>query len=487
MTTTTPLAGKTKAQPSQQYRLPGIEREGIAQLSLLETALWPLQGGKLLNQEFVTSYAFTTPEGRSTAHVTVRSPLGLQSIDEYILWGLLGATLSRPDAEPILLATPYWILGHLGFATGGTQYSELRESLLRLALSSYHNTGFYNPESQAREHVAFQFLSILLPTVGGLGQAVDNNRSWRIEWNPAFFRFCKASGGTLLFDLDLYRTLTPASRRLLLKLKDRFWRSKRVFLNVDDLTINGLGFSADRPLFKRKFDLAKCLGELLTRGVIELGRGQTAVKDLFLKRGKGSYVVLLHEGPYFRQPNSERARGPKNAILNDPLFGPLRKIGVDEAGIRRLLKNHGRRLIQRWIAITDAGMHEKPKGFPGFKVSPAAFLIDGVQENRTPPDWSYAHEKRQQQKQWEREHKSLGDGDPTRSAYDIAHTQAFKAYLASDEGRDKYEQAFVPYQAFYKTTEHHRYVQAAQEAATARVERVDFVFPSFEEWSLANG
>ena len=29
---------------SKRYRLPGIEREGIAQLSLLETALWPLAG-----------------------------------------------------------------------------------------------------------------------------------------------------------------------------------------------------------------------------------------------------------------------------------------------------------------------------------------------------------------------------------------------------------------------------------------------------------
>ena len=256
MTTTATFAGEPKQKnPNKPYRMPGIEREGIAQLSLLETALWPLQGGKLSKNEFVTSYDFSSPAGRTTATVTVRSSLGLQSIDEYILWGLLGATMSRPDADPVLMATPYWLLGHLGLATGGTQYTELRESLLRLAVTSYHNTAFYNPETQQREHVAFQFLSILLPTVGGLGRTIDINRAWRIEWNPAFFRFCKATGGTLLFDLDLYRKLTPASRRLLLKLKDRFWREKRVFLNVDDLTVNGLGFSADRPLYKRKFDL----------------------------------------------------------------------------------------------------------------------------------------------------------------------------------------------------------------------------------------
>src|SRR2546425_10060497 len=135
----------------------------------------------------------------------------------------------------------------------------------------------------------------MLPTIGGAGNIVDNERSWRIEWNPAFFRFCKATGGNLLFDLDLYRKLTPASRRLFLKLKDRFWRSKRVFMNVDDLTVHGLGFSAARPLFKRKFDLTNCLRELLEHRVLALGRGQTEVKELFLKHGKGSYVVVCYE------------------------------------------------------------------------------------------------------------------------------------------------------------------------------------------------
>ena len=102
-----------------------------------------------------------------------------------------------------------------------------------------------------------------------------------------FFKMCQATGGALFFDLDVYRDLSPAARRLFLKLKDRFWRSKRVFMNVDDLTINGLGFSADRPLKKRKFDLTACIHELLSHGIVELGRGQTDPKDLFLKRGKG--------------------------------------------------------------------------------------------------------------------------------------------------------------------------------------------------------
>src|SRR5208283_1710304 len=108
------------------------------------------------------------------------------------------------------------------------------------------------------------------------------------------------------FDLDLFRTLTPASRRLFLKLKDRFWRTKRVFMNVDDLTINGLGFSGVRSLAKRKFDLLNCIRELLEHGVLTLGRGQTDPRELFMKRGKGSYVVVFYEGEYFRPPATDR-------------------------------------------------------------------------------------------------------------------------------------------------------------------------------------
>lgn len=483
--TTQPVAAGSVATPPKRYRLPGIEREGIAQLSLLETALWPLQGGPLPGNKFETQYTFSTATARKPATVTVRAPEGLQPVDELILWGLLGATLSRPDPEPVLLATPYWMLRHLGLNIGGSQYTELRDSLLRLVFISYQNDGFYNPATKEHEYAAFQFLSILLPTVGGIGKTVDNDRCWRIEWNPVFFRFCRATGGNLLFDLDLFHSLTPASRRLFLKLKDRFWRTKRVFMNVDDLTINGLGFSAARPLAKRKFDLLNCIRELLDHRVLTLGRGQTDAKELFLKRGKGSYVVVFYEGDYFRQPATERVLRQKNVILEDSLYEPLRKIGIDGSAIRRLLTKYDRARVQRWIRITDAAMHEKPRGFPGFRVSPAAFLIDGVNNDRTPPDWFHAHEKRQERRQWEEQRASAShDEQKLRCVYDQERAIALQHFLSSAEGRQKYEQAFEPYQAFYKATEPNRFTQVAHEAAIARVERLDFRFPDYAVWAL---
>ena len=477
------VGGDAKAtSKTNRYRLPGIEREGIAQLSLLETALWPLSG-KQKRSVFGTSYSFVTPTGKKTAAVTVRSAIGLQPIDELVLWGLLGATLNQPNADSVLLATPYWLLRRLGMATGGSQYAVLRESLVRLTTVSYQNSGFYNPETREHEFVAFQFLSILLPTVGGIGGVVDNDRCWRIEWNPTFFRFCRASGGNLLFDLDLYRSLTPASRRLFLKLKDRFWRSKRVFINVDDLTIDGLGFSADRPLYKRKFDLTNCIRELLTHKVISLGQGQADPKDLFLKRGKGTYVVVFYAGDYFRQPLTKRTTSQKNAITDDPLFEPLQKIGVDEAGIRRLFQNFSRSAISRWVRITDAALHEQPRGFSGFKVSPAAFLIDGIQNNRMPPDWMYAHEKQQEREQWERDKAALATTEQAlRDVYGREQTQAFEEFRRSAEGAKIYDETFPILLAFHKVTDPHRPDEAARQATLSRMERVNFVFPEFSVW-----
>lgn len=465
----------------QRYRLPGIEREGIAQLSFLETALWPLQGGKLTSSTFETHYKFTTETGQREASVRVFAPHGLQSIDEYILWGLLGISLSAE--EPTLLATPYWLLKKLGMLTGGFEYDQLRASLERLAFTAYQNTGFYNPVSQQHERVTLHFFSSYLPTKGQSGP-VDADRAWRIEWDAHFFQMCRKTGGTLLFDLDLYRDLSPASRRLFLKLKDRFWRSKRVFLNVDDLTINGLGFSADRPLYKRKYDLTACIRELLTHQVIELGRGQTDPHELFLKRSKGCYVVQFFEGPYFRQAVSERVLRQQNAIKTDPLYEPLRTIGVDEQGIMRLLAQYSRTRLQQWIKITDAAMHEKPAGFPGFKVSPAAFFIDGIQE-RLPPDWIYAHEKKQHQQQWERERASYESSQQSLiDQWTADREAAIQAYLKSPEGRRHWDAAYAGFLVLYQKVEPHRAEAAAKDAATSKISTAHVTFPAFGEWLL---
>lgn len=464
--------------------MPGISREGIAQLSLLETALWPLKGGRRDTAKYESSYSFKRGDETRRASVSVYAPLGLQSIDEFVLWGLLGMSLSHKQPDPTLMATPYWLIQQLGLSMGGFQYDQLRASLERLAVVAYQNTAFYNPVTQQHERITLHFFSSYLPT-RGRGGDVDTDRAWRIEWSPMFFKMCQATGGTLLFDLDLYRDLTPAARRLFLKLKDRFWRSKHVFMNVNDLTIDGLGFSADRPLKKRKYDLAACIQELLDHGIIELGRGHREPNDLFLKRAKGVYVVQFFEGPYFRQPLAERTTAEQRAIVTDPLYQPLRDIGIDDAAIRRVFKQCSRGLIQRWIRVTDAALHEQPRGFPGFKTSPAAFFMDAVQNDRMPPDWIYAHEKERKRQEWEAERQaSKASEDDLRRQYQADRDATLGTYLQSSEGRSyfsTYEPIFLD---FYKTVDPDRFRETARSATVSKIEREHFTFPDFGVWLL---
>ncbi len=469
---------------SQRYRLPGITREGIAQLSLLETALWPLKAGLRNDPTFHTAYSFKVGTETRQANVSVYAPLGLQSIDELVLWGLLGMSLSHKQPDPVFMATPYWIIQQLGMSIGGFQYEQLRASLERLATVAYQNTAFYNPVTQQHERVTFHFFSSYLPT-RGRGGTVDTERAWRIEWSSLFFQMCQATGGTLLFDLDVYHDLTPAARRLFLKLKDRFWRSKRVFMNVDNLTVHGLGFSADRPLKKRKYDLTACIRELLDHGIIELGRGQTEPSDLFLKRGKGVYVVQFFEGAYFRRPLAERTTTQQQTYTADPLYQPLQTIGVDEAGIRRVFRQCSRGQIQRWIRVTDAAIHEQPRGFPGFKTSPAAFFMDAIQSERMQPDWFYAHEKECQRREWDGKRQSRVAAEAElRQQYQTEREAALADYLQTSEGRSHFTAYEPTFQDFYRTVDPDRFRDTARAATTGKIDREHFSYPDFSVWLL---
>jgi len=80
-------------------------------------------------------------------------------------------------------------------------------------------------------------------------------------------------------------------------------------------------------------------------------------------------------------------------------------------------------------------MHEQPRGFPGFKASPAAFLMDAIQNHRMPPDWIYAHEKQRKQEQWAQERAAFAAEEETlRLRYDEERAAALQAYLTTSEG-----------------------------------------------------
>jgi len=127
------------------------------QLSVIETALSPLDPTLLKRNSFETHYGYTDGAGeRQRAIVKVGYAFEpLKPNDDFILWSLLSLTLDHSDNH-ILTATPYWLLKNLGMFTGGHQYQVLRDAVERLSQLLYHNSAFYNPITQSHERWQFQ-------------------------------------------------------------------------------------------------------------------------------------------------------------------------------------------------------------------------------------------------------------------------------------------------------------------------------------------
>jgi len=126
-----PSPSSDAARPTQSQRrfARGADRScGIAQLSLLETALCPLDsrfstGGFVHRAKYFYTPKPAAPDQkprRKAANVRVSAPLGLLPNDEYNLWALLTLTFGAPEPESRLMATPHWCLKQLGVLRPGS-------------------------------------------------------------------------------------------------------------------------------------------------------------------------------------------------------------------------------------------------------------------------------------------------------------------------------------------------------------------------------
>lgn len=354
---------------------------GIGQLTLVEHALCPLDAAAGLTQNLVHSagYRFSDAQGkRQTAHARILCPLGLTSADELYLWGLLALTMTHAHEEGALHATPHWCLRQLGLIDpksrrGGRQYRRFAESLARLSTVSYLCDHFYDPARREHRRVSFGFLSYSLPL------DPDSNRAWRITWDPVFYDVVKAAAGHFRFDLDCYRRLSPASRRLFLFAGKIFSRRRKLHsVELRELAINLLGYSPSLATRNLKIKVLRCTESLQRAGVL----GEVEV----VRTHPGRYRVSMERGAYFVR---DRQYGKPPQVSDGPLCESLRTIGFDAAAAERLLRRYPHRLLAEWADITQAAAERF--GRPFFKKSPMAYFVDSVANAakgiRTPPDW----------------------------------------------------------------------------------------------------
>lgn len=392
-----PRASKPHAE--QASSAPPIRRSsaGLGQLTLVEHALCPLDAGQSLRENLVfeTGYYYADKNRHQRkAAVKVTCPGGLSPSDEFYLWGLLALTFaaahhSGGEADGEFHATPHYCLRRLGLidqhgSRGGRQYQQFADALDRLAQVSYASDAFYDPVRAEHRRVRFGFLSYSLPL------DPDSSRAWRVAWDPIFFDLVKPRGGQFRFDLDTYRDLDPAARRLFLlasKIFDRRETTPR--FDVRHLAVEVLGFSPTLAPRHQRQKLRRVVAALAAAGVV-------AGPAVFEPAGGRATSVVLTRGPRFTKGVSPTA----GAVTDSPLWDGLVGLGFDPPAAGRLLKDYPPRMVREWLDITLAARERF--GAKYFKRSPQAYLVDNLREcaasNRTPPEWWHELRSRERQR-----------------------------------------------------------------------------------------
>jgi|GEM_PF-393638 len=367
---------------------------GLGQLTLVEHSLCPLDARASLQRGLLHRTTFQYSDAnrrRRTAKVEVSCPQGLSAHDEFYLWGLLALTLSQPQPEAEFHATPHYCLRQLGLVDanarrGGRQYQQFAAAVERLSWVKYGCNAFYDPVRAEHCQVRFGFFSYRLPL------NPESSRVWRFHWDAQFFEFVQSVGGSLWFNLELYRSLSPAGRRLFLFVSKVFARSNQTpRMDLKQLAIEVLGLSSQLPMKHLLAKTRRICAELVSLGLI-----MERQPDMIQKQEAGRYDVVLRVGRAIG-----RSSKTTSSHLNSPLVEPLVAIGFDDAGLARVLRQFPHNRVREWVDITLAAKERFGPSF--FKRSPMAYLVDNLKkaasDGRTPPDW-WHDIRRAEERKW---------------------------------------------------------------------------------------
>ena len=365
---------------------------GVGQLSLVEHALCPLASTGVENLVHSATYFYSDAmRKRKAAQVRVFAPLGLLPNDELYLWGLLNLTMSLPDHQNTFTATPHWCLKQMGLIDhqnrrGGRQYHQFYRALERLSSVKYLSDACYDPSRGEYRKVSFGFFSYSLPT------NIESSRAWTVSWDNVFMELIQAKGGGMRFDLELYRLLDVASRRLFLfVLKVGYRKGRLPVMELRHVAVDLLGISPSVSLRDMKAKVLRILKRLEEQRVI--------ANPTIVRREKGAFQVTFERGSYLDQPQSHSS---SLSIDDFPILDGLIDLGFDKAAAISLLKKHSPNLVVQWLDVTQAALEKF--GRSHFRVSPMAFLVDSLKQAslgvRTPPDW-WQETKRKERKQQE--------------------------------------------------------------------------------------
>lgn len=328
---------------------------GIGQLTLVEHALCTLDSTASLSQSAFQPTYYYWDEHRNKKRVTpyISTPLGLTAHDEFLLWGLLSLVFSQEEPSPKFQATPHYCLKHLGIIStkskGGRQYRDFRQALRRIAAVCYSNDRFYDPVQKEHRAVDFQFLAVDSP------RDACSDRAITFFVNQKLFELCAADAGHFKFDLDIYRRLDPASRRLFMLLRKVFHRHDQITFDIEHLAVNVLGYGKSRESKKLAASIRRCATRLLEIEMIKLPAGTANVVDLIKPSGRTRQCITFHRGQYLAK---EVVLTGRQRLEDSPLYDQLQSIGFSGRAMARLIAKHSHTeltaVVRRYTASDGA-------------------------------------------------------------------------------------------------------------------------------------
>jgi len=150
-------------------------------------------------------------------------------------------------------------------------------------------------------------------------------------------------------------------------------------MDLKQLAVDVLGLSGRLPAKHLLAKTRRICPELVTAGLI-----MEQHSGMIQKQAAGQYDVVLRA-----VPGTPRPARDLSTKTDSPLAEPLQSIGLDPAGIGRVLRQFPHDRIREWVDITLAA--KERFGLKFFKRSPMAYLIHNLKKSasdgRTPPDW----------------------------------------------------------------------------------------------------
>ena len=290
--------------------------------------------------------------------------------------GLIFSTQTEPG--PDLYASGRFIHRRLGLNGGGKNINDLRESYYRLGQIAAFYPKFYDPIRKEYDAIGFGFLSHKIPL------RKDSKRLWRISIDPVFFDLVRHDGGYLGYDLLLYNRLSVKGRRLfefVQKLLHR--KSCTPKFEARYLAVNVMGCAPGQEQRKLNEQVREAARELVNEGVI--------VEFVCDKCEDGVFRAWFYRGEKYKEQRQASIASP--TLADDPMYEPMREIGLSDGHIFNALKKHRRGLIEEWCDVALVGMEIGHR----FTDSPGAFfnyyIGRAAKGDSALPDWYLNHKK----------------------------------------------------------------------------------------------